>query len=618
MEALKVFISYSHDSPEHAERVLGLSDRLRQDGIDSHIDQYEVSPPEGWPRWMLKRVKWADFVLVACTATYNQRFTGEAPAGEGKGVKWEGAILTQELYDAEAQNTKFIPVVLGPQDTAYVPVILQGQTYYDVSTDKGYEQLYRHLTNQPRILKPVLGKLKSMSPLKAQQAEASYVNVCSIEKKRCFVIMPFSKKGTVEYNRNLSIYQDMIKPVVNECGYEAIRADEMEYLGNITRDIIEHLHKSDLVVADLSGKNANVFYELGVRHALYRSGTIPLIKEGETLPFDIANYRAIFYSIELKGPEQFKKELKLRIKAFERVKNEKSDNPVHDILDDKLSNYEHKDYISQKVYNEKLKEIDSLKLEIETLRKKIRKEKQLTKKIVIGNETMTFVYIFPGKFMMGSPNNERERDDDETLHLVTLTQGFWMQTTPVTQGLWREIMDNNPSKFSDYGNDYPVEKVSWNNVQEFIKELNKLDSKNVYRLPTESEWEYAARAETTTPFAFGECLFDNANYNGHYPLKGCPTQEYLGKTTPVTCFKPNTWGLYDMHGNVCEWCHDWYGRYPSSSAIDPIGPSTGSAKVFRGGSWDDYERDCRSAYRSKNNPSSRHGNIGFRLVLLIA
>jgi hypothetical protein len=173
VEAPKVFISYSHDSSDHAEHVLALSDKLRQDGIDCHIDQYEISPPEGWPRWMSKRVKWANFVVVVCTETYNQRFTGEAPAGQGKGVKWEGAILTQELYDAEAQNTRFIPVVLSSQDTEHIPVILRGQNYYDISTDKGYEALYRHLTNQPRISKPALGKLKSMPPLKAKQDEAS-------------------------------------------------------------------------------------------------------------------------------------------------------------------------------------------------------------------------------------------------------------------------------------------------------------------------------------------------------------------------------------------------------------------------------------------------------------
>ena len=327
MEAPKVFISYSHDSTEHAGRVLKLSDRLRQDGVDSHIDQYEMSPPEGWPRWMINKVEWADFVVVVCTEIYHQRFKGKAPASQGKGVKWEGAILTQELYDAEAQNTRFIPVVFAVEDTANIPVILRGQTYYDVKTDKGYEALYRHLTGQPAIEKPGLGKLKPMQPLKAIQ---------TVEKKLCFVIMPFGSKDTPEYERNLSIYQDMIKPVVHECGYKTIRADEMEHLGNITRDIIEHLNESDLVVADLSGKNANVFYELGVRHTLHRSGTIPIIRDGEPLPFDIANYRAIFYSTEFKGPERFKEELELRIKAFKRLQSEKSDNPVHEILGNKL------------------------------------------------------------------------------------------------------------------------------------------------------------------------------------------------------------------------------------------------------------------------------------------
>ena len=156
------------------------------------------------------------------------------------------------------------------------------------------------------------------------------------QNKRCFVIMPFGKMGTSEYSRNLKIYNFMIKPIVEACGYTSIRADELEHMGNITRDIIELLHESDLVVADLSGHNANVFYELGVRHALYRAGTIPIIQEGESLPFDIANYRAIFYSSELDGPERFKGELKGRIKAFEKLQRKRSDNPVHDILGDKL------------------------------------------------------------------------------------------------------------------------------------------------------------------------------------------------------------------------------------------------------------------------------------------
>ncbi|MDZ7261916.1 MAG: DUF1566 domain-containing protein [candidate division KSB1 bacterium] len=187
------------------------------------------------------------------------------------------------------------------------------------------------------------------------------------QKKRCFVIMPFGKKGTEEHERNWKIYQLMIKPVVEACGYETIRSDELEHPGSITRDIIELLHDSDLVVADLSGWNANVFYELGVRHTLYRCGTIPIIRQGESLPFDIATYRAIFYSSELDGPEQFKRELKQRIKAFERIQQKKSDNPVHDVLGEKLMPVDLKEYVPRKRYEEKLLEMESLKKEIERL-----------------------------------------------------------------------------------------------------------------------------------------------------------------------------------------------------------------------------------------------------------
>jgi len=154
--------------------------------------------------------------------------------------------------------------------------------------------------------------------------------------KICFVIMPFGKRGTPEFEHHLWIYREMIKPVLKELGYKAVRADELEHFGNITRDIINLLYEGDLVIADLSGKNANVFYELGVRHALFHCGTIPIIKDGETLPFDIANYRTIFYSTDKNGPEIFRKELIWRIEAFEDKKKHISDNPVHDIIGDKI------------------------------------------------------------------------------------------------------------------------------------------------------------------------------------------------------------------------------------------------------------------------------------------
>jgi tetratricopeptide (TPR) repeat protein len=157
----RVFISYSHDSPEHADRVLALADRLRAEGIDCQLDQYETSPPEGWPRWMLNQVEAADFVLVICTETYNLRFSGKAEAGKGLGVKWEGAIITQELYDAEANNTRFVPVVFSAADIAHIPIPLRGATHYDLGKSD-YDSLYRRLTNQPLTPAPGLGSLRPM------------------------------------------------------------------------------------------------------------------------------------------------------------------------------------------------------------------------------------------------------------------------------------------------------------------------------------------------------------------------------------------------------------------------------------------------------------------------
>jgi hypothetical protein len=162
--ATKVFISYSHESADHMDRVLALSDRLRREGVDCTIDQYEVFPPEGWPKWALRSIAEAQFVLVVCTQVYRERFEGTAPEGDGLGAKWEGAVVTQLLYDSESRNRSFVPVIFRSEDTVCIPTILRGATHYDLGSTEGYDDLYRLLTGQPSVRMHELGPVHPMPP----------------------------------------------------------------------------------------------------------------------------------------------------------------------------------------------------------------------------------------------------------------------------------------------------------------------------------------------------------------------------------------------------------------------------------------------------------------------
>ena len=223
-------------------------------------------------------------------------------------------------------------------------------------------------------------------------------------------------------------------------------------------------------------------------------------------------------------------------------------------------------------------------------------------------------WIEPGTFMMGSPENEVERETwgaDETLHQVTLSQGFWLGATTVTQELWQAVTGDNPSRFK--GDQRPVEQVSWEDAQKFMAELNKEIPGLELDLPTEAQWEYACRAGTITPFFFGENIStDQVNYNTAGGEKG----SYQGETVEVKALPCNDWGLYQMHGNVWEWCRDWLGDYPLVPVVDPSGSAGGitSSRVFRGGSWFDYSRSCRSASRNGSQQDNRRLTLGFRLA----
>jgi len=254
------------------------------------------------------------------------------------------------------------------------------------------------------------------------------------------------------------------------------------------------------------------------------------------------------------------------------------------------------------------------------------------------------VRIQGGTFTMGSPASEPGHDSDEAQHQVTVSS-FYMGKYEVTQKEYKEIMGVNPSSFKR--DNLPVEQVTWYDAVEYCNKrsqkegltpaytINKNQSDpnntsnldtvkwtvnlnrnaNGYRLPTEAEWEYACRAGTTTPFSTGNNITTGqANYNGNNPYNNNAKGENRGKITPVGSFAPNPWGLYDMHGNVYEWCYDWYGNYSIDAQTDPRGAVSGAFRVARGGSWNNTAGNARTAYRFAYTPSYRFLNIGFRLV----
>lgn len=217
-------------------------------------------------------------------------------------------------------------------------------------------------------------------------------------------------------------------------------------------------------------------------------------------------------------------------------------------------------------------------------------------------------------FMMGSPSGESGRDSDERRHRVRISKPFYLGETEVTQGLWRAVMGNNPASFKNCGNNCPVERVSWKDCQAFIQKLNRLVSGGGFRLPTEAEWEYACRAGSGSAFANGGITEKGCGHDSNLDAMGWYCGNSGKKTHVVRGKAPNAWGLYDMHGNVYEWCQDWYGAYPSGSVTDPAGPSSGSLRVLRGGSWYGYARYCRSANRNRLVPGNRDRDYGFRLA----
>jgi formylglycine-generating enzyme required for sulfatase activity len=230
-----------------------------------------------------------------------------------------------------------------------------------------------------------------------------------------------------------------------------------------------------------------------------------------------------------------------------------------------------------------------------------------------GGVRLELVQIPAGEFRMGSPDSDKYANSDEKpQHRVRITKPFYLGKYPVTQEQWEAVMGSNPSQFKGPKN--PVERVSWDDCQHFLEKLNaKLADHRKFRLPTEAQWEYACRAGSTACYCFGDKASRLSEYAWYNQNSG-------NKSHPVGEKKPNAWGLYDMYGNVWQWCADRYdgGYYSLSPTDDPLGPCEGNARrVFRGGSWEHGTGHCRSAYRGSHAPGRQIDHLGFRVLILV-
>lgn len=263
------------------------------------------------------------------------------------------------------------------------------------------------------------------------------------------------------------------------------------------------------------------------------------------------------------------------------------------------------------------------------------KQKPAPEKYITNSIGMKLAYIPPGKFMMGSPKSEQEQvgagwAEQEFQHAVEITKGFYMGVYAVTQEEYKDVMGKNPSWFSAGGGGavrvagldtrrFPVENASWDDAKAFCRKLGEREGKT-YRLPTEAEWEYACRAGTKTAFYFGDTIStDQANYNGEFVFGAGKKGVYRRRPMPVGSFPANAFGLHDMHGNVLQWCEDYYdkGYYKNSpNFTDPLNTTASASRVLRGGSWSNTPGYCRSAYRTNEWPGGDGAAYGFRVVLL--
>ena len=384
---------------------------------------------------------------------------------------------------------------------------------------------------------------------------------------------------------------------------------------------------------------ATLIGEIPVDKIAKPSQVIKDIAEGKYGEYTIYNYEKcsnLFSSLIPEKKDRILLEILLKlgvVESFNKNKNELSDRDKEKLIQSvqiSLIN----DYFSEKRLKEGLSwfakallDVDEHQIEIENVPDDSNKDKTSASSQTIDNLLVFIKQMYnielvrcpAGSFMMGSPMNELGRFNWEVFHQVTLSKDFYIDKFPVTQALYRAIMGSNPSKFQ--GDNNPVERVNWFKAREFCEKLNDLTysmrpAGYRFDLPTEAQWEYACRAGTSTSLNSGKDITTETGFCLNLDRVGWYFLNSGDKTHSVGAKKPNAWGIFDMIGNVWEWCRDWYGDYPTGHCIDPEGPATGFKRVGRGGGRDSSPRNCRSANRNYDVPDSEDSRLGFRLALV--
>lgn len=659
----RVFISYSQDSATHSERVLDLSNRLRADGVDCHIDQYETHPPKGWLLWMEAQVEEADFVLVVCTEEY----TKKSRENKKSGAKFESILILQDLYDADMLNEKFIPVLFDDSDKKHILKWLRPYNHYQVGREAGYEQLRRRLLDDPEVVKPPLGtpvkkgpkplvRPSQTMPRAAGQMPMIASDPSNIELARVSeplnIFISYSHLDKY-WLKELQVY---LKPLERDKSinlWDDTRIKAGAHWKNQIEQALKTTHVAILLVSAYflasdfivdeelqpllqAAKDKGVLIlPIIIDYNEFQSikslstfqavndpqrplAVIPKSRRGKVfLRVTKRIKEALRQRQEQRKAEQKETRSSLGVKEEigrlqetpPSIKKAKAEGTAAvDTEAETSTEIEAKEPAAHIATKTPVPEVTgasiSTRLENPPAKPAMDNHDERSParlpKTRLNAWGMEFVLIPAGTFLMGSTNGER---NERPVHSVKITKPFYLGRYPVTQAQWEKVMEKNPSHFK--GEDRPVETVSWTAVQEFISRLNEEEGcGNCYRLPTEAEWEYAARGGMEEDYA--GYLRAIAWYGGNAG----------GKTHPVGQKASNAWGLHDMLGNIWEWVGDWYGSgyYQSSPEPDPLGPESGSIRVFRGGSWRSPASNVQLARRFYRAPNHRSNNLGFRLV----